>query len=193
MSSPTSPGIVDAMFAHAKAGRWDDLLASLPTDFDVDTRNRHTGYTLLLAACGLFRQAHPHTVTALLGRGANPNIKDFAGNAPLHTAATHGTAAICSALLQRGADVNGVDMAGRTPLWLVTSAGGGDGDERAAVLLSRPDLDLSATFNGKTTAQWARERGAHNILGMIEEEVRGLLWLPNFPSTFLDSRSTTVS
>lgn len=61
-------------------------------------------------------------VRYLLSEGADPNIKDFLGNTPLHLATICSNGAIVALLLNHGAtSQSGEDGSCRTPLWWAQS------------------------------------------------------------------------
>lgn len=53
--------------------------------------------------CNALRRGATHLVAPLLAAGANPNLIDAQGEAPLYLAATHMSAPTCALLLSRGA------------------------------------------------------------------------------------------
>ncbi len=55
-------------------------------------------------------------IRLLLAKGADVNVKDNAGETPLHSAAMNGSVDVTTLLLANGADVNAKDNQGRTPL-----------------------------------------------------------------------------
>ncbi len=79
----------------------------------INTRDYNTGETALAITI----KGHDLTWSSfLLGRGANPNVKDAKGNAPLHVAAFLGFLEGATLLLGEGAQVNLPNNSGETPL-----------------------------------------------------------------------------
>jgi ankyrin repeat protein len=79
----------------------------------VNTRDYSTGETALAITI----KRHDMTWSSfLLGRGADPNIRDAKGNAPLHFAAQLGFQQGAELLLGQRANVNLANNSGETPL-----------------------------------------------------------------------------
>jgi ankyrin repeat protein len=79
----------------------------------INTRDYSTGETALMITI----KRHDLTWTSfLLGRGANPDVKDFKGNTALHVAALLGFQSGAELLLGQGASVNAANNSGETPL-----------------------------------------------------------------------------
>ena len=79
----------------------------------VNTRDYSTGESAL--AITIKRRDMTWT-SFLLGKGANPNIRDNQGNAPLHSAAMLGFTEGAELLIKQGAQVNLANNSGETPL-----------------------------------------------------------------------------
>ena len=65
------------------------------------------------------KEWNPHEesrVKALLAAGANPNVQDQYGTAPLHVAADEGNLALVKLLIENGANLNVEDVNHQTPL-----------------------------------------------------------------------------
>jgi ankyrin repeat protein len=79
----------------------------------VNTRDYSTGETALIIT---IKRRDLTWSSFLLGKGANPNIRDGQGNAPLHAAALLGFTEGAELLLGRNAQVNLANNSGETPL-----------------------------------------------------------------------------
>lgn len=79
----------------------------------INTRDYSTGETALAIT---IKRRDLTWSRFLLSRGANPNIKDGQGNAPLHIAALLGFPEGAELLLANGAQVNLANNSGETPL-----------------------------------------------------------------------------
>ena len=104
---------------------------------DVSARNRRGAEPLHYAADGApgspawDPDAQYATVEFLIASGANPNVEDKSGVAPLHRAVRTRCAAAVRALLANGADVRRRNKSGSTPLHLAiqNTGRGGSGSE----------------------------------------------------------------
>jgi ankyrin repeat protein len=105
------------------------------------------------------RRGDVQEVARLLAAGADPNVKDLDGHAPLHIAAEQCRADLAELLLKHGADPNVRDAYGRTPLHRAAcldvadllirhgadvNARDGEGYTPATHAFMRWDLDLAA-------------------------------------------------
>ncbi len=118
---------------------------------------------------------------ALLNVGVNPNIKNIAGETAVWHAAHSNSARMLRLLVQGGGNVNEPNSDGITPLIALVLWGflalqrdddvAGDAHARLQILLAHPDLDISATFEGKTAHQWALQLGLLTAASVIEAEV----------------------
>jgi ankyrin repeat protein len=106
---------------------------------------------------------------ALLAAGADANVKSNSGWTSLWWAAYTSTADIMQLLIDGGGSVNKLANDGMTPLIALVSWNG-DAAARLRVLLARPELDLDATFKGKTADRWAEEKGHPDLAQAIGEE-----------------------
>lgn len=69
-----------------------------------------------VARFSIWHHAHPTALKLLLGAGANPDIRDNDGEAPLHRATAERYPLSIKALLKAGANPTIRDNQGRTPL-----------------------------------------------------------------------------
>ncbi len=86
--SADAPAPAGSLFDRIEAGD-PAALAALPADVDVDELDSHGRLALDMAVSA----GNAAMVDALLARGANPNVRDATGSAPLHRAASLGSAA----------------------------------------------------------------------------------------------------
>ncbi|KAJ5553219.1 hypothetical protein N7494_002597 [Penicillium frequentans] len=117
---------VPGMEAQGKLSDLDSKMLTYLEFIDLDDSPRPprfnsrsiTGQTLLhfAASMGLTR-----FVAGLLARGANPDVQDNTGNAPMHLAALHSHAHIVHRLRLAGANANARSVRGFTPADLATS------------------------------------------------------------------------
>jgi ankyrin repeat protein len=112
-------------------------------------------------------------IVALLAAGASANVKDdrFCKTSVWFAAAAR-TADTLQLLLDGDGSVNEPRKDGQTPLIALVKKNQGDAAARLDVLLARPELNLDATYKGKTAEQWAVEKGHSQLAGAIAAEVR---------------------
>ncbi|MFF4988151.1 ankyrin repeat domain-containing protein [Streptosporangium saharense] len=96
------------------------VTALLDAGADPDQGEDPTGNTMT-ALHWAIAGGYPAIVETLLGRGANPDIRDSTGNTALCRAVTYGAATIVRALLDAGADPGLPDGQGRRPVDLAES------------------------------------------------------------------------
>jgi ankyrin repeat protein len=90
---------------------------------------------------------------ALLAKGANPNVKDQWGSAPIHYATIHGNLDLITKLIEYGADYNALDGAKETPLHQALRR---KKDFIVNLLLSKPQLSFEETAEGQTPLDYAK-------------------------------------
>jgi len=131
----------------------------------VNTRDYATGETAL--AITVKRRDMTWT-SFLLGKGANPNVRDGQGNAPLHIAALLGFTEGAELLLGRKAQVDLTNNSGETPLIIAVQQ---RNVPMVRMLLNNgADPKLSDRIAGKSARDYAAEdpRGAA-VLKVIDE------------------------
>ena len=89
---------------------------------DLNAADASLGWTALIWAA---KEGHAATVAALLEQGADPRVRDSAGDDALLWAARKGHAAIAEALLARGADPGTRDRDGLDAAQVARQAGHG--------------------------------------------------------------------
>jgi hypothetical protein len=103
----------DGLAKLASDGRWDELLELLKTGTaDVDEKNRGLGQTALWIAA---KAGRADVVEALVRAGANVNLADARGTAPLSVTTD---AAIATMLIKGGASVDAADRRKRSEVWM---------------------------------------------------------------------------
>lgn len=131
----------------------------------INTKDYNTGETALAITI----KGHDLTWSSfLLGRGANPNIKDARGNAPLHVAALLGFLEGATLLIGQGAQVNLPNNSGETPL--IVAVQKRDIPMVRLLLANGADPKLPDRIAGKSARDYAAEdpRSAP-VLKVIDE------------------------
>jgi ankyrin repeat protein len=117
---------------------------------------------LILAADG----GHVEAVKLLLGRGADVNKADNAGETPLNAAARGGHVAAIKLLLGRGADTSKADDDGWTPVYTASRSG----EAEAAHVLLKAGADARvATSAGDTALHNAALYGCLDVVRVLAE------------------------
>ncbi len=104
----------------------------------------------------------------LLGRGADPNVRDDAGNSPVMTAVISGNGDLIDILAKAHADVDLANRSGETPLIMAVHRR--DTDMIRTLLNDGADPDQSDHLQGLSARQYAHQdtRGAA-IARLIDE------------------------
>lgn len=136
-------------------------------------RRSISAFSLILLLCGLF--FHPaladdrallraakandtKAVLALLGSGADPNVRGPQGETPLMAAALHGNIKVANALLKAEADSGLSDELDRTALWIAAAGS----QTELVVLLAKQD-SAQSTINLVDTQ--SRSTALHMAVG----------------------------
>ena len=90
-----------------------EKLLNKPGTVIINTHDRVTGET---ARHIVVKRGDVTYVNYLLARGADPNLKDGAGNTPLIVAVNSGSGGLIDPLIKGGANVNLANSSGETPL-----------------------------------------------------------------------------
>ena len=126
---------------HMAAAAYQEQMASelIARGGDVRAKNRRGAEPIHYAADGVPEgpawnpDAQAATIACLIAAGADPNVNDKSGVAPLHRAVRSRCAAAVKVLLESGADVDAANGRGSTPLLLAmqNTGRGGTGSVRA--------------------------------------------------------------
>ena len=114
----------------------------------------------------------PELVVALMAAGADANVKKIYGHTSVLLGAAHSTVDILQLLIDGGGSVNEPRNDGCTPLIALILWNKGDAAARLEVLLTCPELDLDAEYEGKTAEQWAVDMGHLELAAVIAQERR---------------------
>lgn len=123
------------------AARVATLLDGFPEEVQPDMAADTADNRLLHRAA---RFGHSSVLTALLERGANPNLSNKFGMTPLHHGAVEGSADVLSVLIKGGGDPNTPDKSGRLPLHWAATKGHVEGTRAlldGGAKATMPDMD----------------------------------------------------
>jgi len=131
----------------------------------VNTKDYGTGETALIIT---IKRRDMTWSNFLLGRGANPNLKDNKGNSALHYAALLGFQEGAALLLGQGAQVNAVNSGGESPL--IVAVQQRDVGMVRLLLASGGDPRLPDRIAGKSARDYAADDPrAAAVLKIIDE------------------------
>eukprot|EP00929_Paragymnodinium_shiwhaense_P006761 TRINITY_DN110721_c0_g1_i1.p1 TRINITY_DN110721_c0_g1~~TRINITY_DN110721_c0_g1_i1.p1 ORF type:complete len:170 (+),score=59.68 TRINITY_DN110721_c0_g1_i1:101-610(+) len=160
---------VDTLFSAAAAGNIDVMNKFLDSDEaaadeDYVDRQDEKGWTAMHHVASTNEAA----AGALLAEcGANTNVTDCEGNAPLHIAAIHGSRLVASMLLWGGGECDLENEKGNNPLHEAALHGSKD----VAWLIvenGRQSAKDKKNKDGKLPADLAREAGHMKVAEVIE-------------------------
>lgn len=122
------------------------------------------GISPLFFACD---NAHKDVIEYLIEKGADVNQpRTDDGSTPLFITSQHGFLEIVELLIKHGADVNKPRNDKTTPLIIASFKGR---LEVVVLLLSKTDVIVEATFNGKTALDWAEYAKHTKIVKIIQK------------------------
>ncbi len=117
----------------------------IPNGADVNTKNKDSGGTALIAASA---QGHRDVVNLLLDKGADVNARDKNGVTALIPTSENGHKEVVLLLLAKGADVNAKTNKGSTALFLASQ----NGYKEVVKTLLAKGADVNAKTNNGATA-----------------------------------------
>eukprot|EP00931_Biecheleriopsis_adriatica_P078117 TRINITY_DN51586_c0_g1_i1.p1 TRINITY_DN51586_c0_g1~~TRINITY_DN51586_c0_g1_i1.p1 ORF type:complete len:467 (+),score=89.14 TRINITY_DN51586_c0_g1_i1:57-1457(+) len=150
------------LWRASRYGDIDVVEEMLAADVDVNARSSH-GQTPLFQST---RKSHNAISALLLGAGAQANLCETSGWAPIHNAMQRCDDESLKMLIDAAADVNAVFKdAGATPLHLAVSQSHGKGVE---ALLKVSDIDVNAvTIEGETSLHVAVDFDCDEMLPLL--------------------------
>ncbi|MEO5867326.1 MAG: ankyrin repeat domain-containing protein [Sphingomonas sp.] len=137
-----------------KDSKGDDVekLLNAPGTTIINTRSRDSGESALYVVA---KRGDLTYVRYLLARGADPNIKDNAGNTPLMAAVVGGYGELIDPLVKGHADVNLANRGGETPLILAVQRR--DIDMIRTLLSNGADPDQRDHLQGLSAREYAHQ------------------------------------
>ena len=127
------------------------LQAGAEVDARAEGYRYHTGWDWTPLHLAATHNADPEVVGALLAAGADPHVRGYYGETPLHEAAANENPAVAALLLEAGADVHARGLAGRTPLHEAADRNGNPA-VLAVLLDAGAELEARGTY---PDAHWA--------------------------------------
>ncbi len=162
---------IDAFVRSARYGTLTPHDVTTAVARGIPVNGRNSGWTnTALHHSVLFKRRD--LVVALLATGADANLTNNCGKTPIFEGAAYSTADILQLLIDAGGGVNEPRNDGCTPLIALIRYNVDGAAARLEVLLACPDLNLDATYYGKTAEEWAVDRGYSQLAVAIAEERR---------------------
>lgn len=134
-----------------------------PVHADVNMQDSK-GNTPLHLTCSFFGRKYINTVKLLIGKGANIDTENYAGERPLHKAAYEGYKEIVECLVKEGADVNAKDNKGETSLHMAAKEG--HQDIVKFLVANGAEVNAKNKF-GKTPLDLAREKRYTTVANLL--------------------------
>ena len=161
-----APSLSDQLVTACISGDLPSAKAAVAGGASVNDEGKGPGWLFAMLPLAAAVDSGRHDVVVwLLSHGADPN-----GGYVIFHGAWNSTAAILQLLVDAGGDVN--RLSGSRPPLVV--AIGSNSEDKVRVLLAQPSLDVTATYDGKTPEQYARDEGKPAVADMIAQEVRGV-------------------
>jgi ankyrin repeat protein len=139
------------------------LLVDADAEIDVQSDDQGTSPLMIAASSG-----QTDVVRLLVSRGANPNLKNRAGQTALFSAVKEDQSEIVAILIKAGADVNAATPKRVTPLHLSASLGR---SEAAGILLAAGADPRKAAVDGSTPIEVAYRNGHAALAAMLETAI----------------------
>jgi hypothetical protein len=135
----------------------------------VNGQHSSSGCTALQYAVRFERRK---MVVALLAAGADVNVKNIHGRTSVWEGAFESIPDILQLLIDGGGSVNEPSIYGETPLISAVSNTYGNATALLQVLLTCPELELDAAYEGKTAEKWAVVARRTQLASAIAQERR---------------------
>ncbi|MBN8815616.1 MAG: ankyrin repeat domain-containing protein [Sphingomonas sp.] len=161
-----SPGYEFLNAVREDKGADVDKILAKPGSRIIDTQDVTTGETALHIVA---KRNDSRYISYLLAKGANPNIKDNAGNTPLIVAVDRGFAGLIPILLKGKANPNFVGEGGQTPL--IKAVLRRDEEMVRTLLDGGADPDRKDYLAGKSARDYANEDARSATLAKLFKDV----------------------